>query len=308
MAVAGMGAPSRIDRHPSLMAWIGQCLGLRRSISAAMNRLDRAILDHQADAVVSFMEPMAALHRRFGRSKRPLLTVGTALRFDHPEYRAEPSLARWTRALGSRARWCGSGGLRYALSLEPMQSLPESGLLVGPPLVEILPGPETSSDRSRTTGSKWVVQLARPEQRHEVEFWHRRHREIVIDCFYERSESVGSEEVDNTLRFHTLNRDLFRKRLDDCDGIVLDAGFESLAQAATTGKPMVHWLSRRHPEALVHAHEFAYLGLSSQTRSFHPNPLDTATPPGFRRYREWLSESDSRLAHAFELLASRARA
>jgi hypothetical protein len=119
---------------------------------------------------------------------------------------------------------------------------------------------------------------------------------------------VGSEEVDDTLRFHPLNRDLFRKHLADCDGIVLDAGFETLAQALTIGRPMLHWLSRPHPEALVHAHEFVRLDLSRQTRSFHPNPLDTATPPGFRRYRDWLSQSDSRLAQAFELLASRARA
>lgn len=307
LVVGGMGAPTRIDRHPSLTAWIRQCLGSRRSISAAMANLDRAIAEDHADAIVSFMEPMAALHRRIGHSRSPLLTIGTALRFGHPEYRAEPSLIHLTRALGRRGRWCSLGGLRYALSLEPMRPIPASGLLVGPPLVEVPSAPQAASDRGRESGRGWIVQLARPEQRQEVEFWHHRHPEIAIDCFYERSESVGSEEVDATLRFHPLNRDLFRERSTDCDGIVLDAGFESLAQAAASGRPMVQWLSRPHPEALIHAHELARLGLSQLTRRFHPQPPDGATPPGFHRYREWISKSESCLAQAFALLESRAR-
>lgn len=304
LVVGGMGAPTRIDRHPSLATWIRQCLGSRRSISAAMASLDRVIAEDHADAVVSFMEPMAALHRRFGRSRRPLLTIGTALRFDHPDYQIEPSTIHLTRTLRHRSRWCSLGGLRYALSLEPMNPIPASGLLVGPPLIE-MPNASPSSPDHGHRG--WIVQLARPEQRQEVEFWHQRHPETSIDCFYERSESVGTEEVDATLRFHPLNRDSFRDRLADCDGIVLDAGFETLAQAATSGRPMVHWLGRPHPKALVHAQEFVRLGLSRQSRSFHPHPRDGATPPGFHRYREWVAMSDARLGQAFELLASGAR-
>lgn len=307
LVVGGMGAPTRIDRYPSLAAWIRQCLGSRRSVSAAMASLDRVIVEDHADAVVSFMEPMAALHRRFGRSRRPLLTIGTALRFDHPDYQADSSQIRLTRTLGRRSRWCSLGSLRYGLSLEPLRPIPESGLLVGPPLIETPDTPPSSPEGSRKTGRGWIVQLARPEQRQEVEFWHQRHLETPIDCFYERSESVGSEEVDATLRFHPLNRDLFRDRLADCDGIVVDAGFETLAQAAASGRPMVHWLGRPHPEALVHAQDFERLGLCRRSRSFHPHPHDEATPPGFHRYREWVAMSDARLGQAFELLASGAR-
>lgn len=305
--IAGLGAITRIDRHPSMWACLRHCVQRRRSISLALRALDRSVREGNADAVVSFMEPLAALHHRVGRSRAPLLTVGTALRLNHPDYHPDSTLKRWASMMGRRARWCSFGGLRYAVSLEPLRQVPSSGLLVGPPLVEAITvagSPAGPVDEAR---KGWVVQLARPEQRHEVELWHQRHPETPIDCFYERSESVGSEAVDGTLRFHPLRGDLLKQRMADCAGIVMEAGFEALAQAATAGKPLVQWMSRPHPESLLHAHEFKRLGLSRQERSFHPQPIHPAVPAGTGPFLEWMSTSDARLAEAFTLLQSRVR-
>lgn len=71
LVVGGMGAPTRIDRHPSLAAWIRQCPLSRRSVSAALGRLDRVIAEHHEETVVNLMKPMGSIHGRRTRAGRP---------------------------------------------------------------------------------------------------------------------------------------------------------------------------------------------------------------------------------------------
>ena len=299
----GLGPLTRIDRHPSLWAWAIQCLRRRRSLSIALAALDRTVLGERADAIVSFMDPLAALHRRVGSSRIALLSIGHPLRMTHPDHPIDAVHAASARMISGRARWSSFGGLRYSLSFEPLRPLAEQGLLVGPPLVEGAASPTPA----QTTDGGWVVQLARADQRPEVELWHQRHPEIPIDCFYDRSRSVGTEEVDGNLRFHPLDRDHLRQRMAVSRGIIVDAGFEALAHAASFGKPVVHWLGRPHPETLLLARDLERLGLAKASRSFHPTIDGPSIPPGGERFREWLSRSDACLDTAFRALASHAR-
>jgi len=270
--------------------------------------IDRAISDHRAEALVSFMEPLAALHRRIGKARAALLTIGHPLRWAHPgALRADAPRAK-SPTIARRAVWSSAGGLRHALTLEPVEDLPDSGWMSGPPLLEDLEASDSRSDKATESPEGWVVVLARAEQRHEVENWHQRHPQTRIDCFYQRSESIGSESVDRTLHFHPVDRDLLKQRMVGCKGILIDGGFELLAMAATHGKPLINWLSRPHAESRLLAEEMARLGLSRTCRSFNlEDPGPARRDPGNDRFQEWLSRSGERLTRTFGVLRSRVR-
>ena len=269
--------------------------------------IDRAISVDRADAVVSFMEPLATLHRRIGRANAPLLTIGHPLRWAHPSAPREDALRATARPLARRATWSSAGGLRHALTLEPIEDLPGSGWMSGPPLLEGMTPGGSLAQETLMPSEGWVVVLARAEQRQEVEIWHQRHPRTRIDCFYQRSESVGSETVDATLHFHPLDPGLLRLRMAACEGILIDGGFEALTLAVSQGKPVLHWLGRPHAESRLLAEEMARLGLSRSCRSFNPVEPGELQNPGNRSFQEWLSRSGERLTKTFELLASRIR-
>lgn len=295
--IPGAGTPTRIDRNPSVTRWLWQNLGRRRALRAGMAAIDRAIETAPAGAIVSFMEPLAALHRLVGVRGTPLLTVGHALRLAHPDQEATRRASPEARRIARRARWCSTGGIRYALSLEPLANHPGCGWFAGPPL---LGGPIPPLPQS--PGQGLVIRLGRAEQRTEVERWHEHHPGMVIDCFYDRSETVGTEVVRSTLRFHPLDRDLFRECLSRCSGVVMDGGTEELAEAACFGKPILHWLGRPQPELLLAALDAERAGISRRMTHFNPGRFKEAGIDGTEAFRRWMETADDRLRAAMASL------
>jgi hypothetical protein len=299
--IPGAGVPIRIDRHPSALRWFLDCLGRRRILGAGLAAIDRAIASDGAEAVVSFMEPLAAWHRATRFSRVPLLSIGHGLRLAHPERPRSRRTPADIHRMARRAGWCSFGGLRHALSFQPLGNHPDQGWFAGPPLLD-----SPTEDRPETPGEGLVIRLARAEQRPEVERWHLQHPGVPIDCFYDRSETVGSEVVGTTLRFHPLDREHQRRCMARCAGIVLDGGPEDLAEAACLGKPLLHWLGRSHPESLELALDVERAGVGLRTTHFNPGRLPQAMPTGTEAFRQWMAQSDERLGAAFARLQRQA--
>ena len=299
--IPGLGIPTRIERHPGIVRWLRECVARRRAVQAGLAAIDRSISSGPADAMVSFMEPLAAFHRVARVRNLPLLTIGHALRLAHPDRAGSSEAGPEMRRIARRADWCAGRGLRLALSLEPMANHPSIGWFAAPPLLT-----DDLRPTAGTLGPGLVIRLGRAEQRAEVERWHLHHPEVSIDCFYERSGSIGSEVVRSTLRFHPLDLALLRDRMARGAGIVLDGSIEDLAEAACLGKPMLHWLGRPYPEALLAAADAERAGLSLRMTHFNPALIHRAAPDGTERFRHWLGAADDRLGAAMSQLQQQA--
>jgi len=299
--IPGLGIPTRIERHPGIVRWLRECVARRRAVQAGLAAIDRSISSGPADAMVSFMEPLAAFHRVARVRHLPLLTIGHALRLAHPDRAGSSEAGPEMRRIARRADWCAGRGLRLALSLEPMANHPSIGWFAAPPLLT-----DDLRPTAGTLGPGLVIRLGRAEQRAEVERWHLHHPEVSIDCFYERSGSIGSEVVRSTLRFHPLDLALLRDRMARGAGIVLDGSIEDLAEAACLGKPMLHWLGRPYPEALLAAADAERAGLSLRMTHFNPALIHRAAPDGTERFRHWLGAADDRLGAAMSQLQRQA--
>lgn len=292
--VASPGFCYRNGRRLDLIGTVWQACRRGRDFLASLRVLDAMYVADRVDGLVNFLEPLAGLHHWIRRPRVPQLAIGHQFMVQHPDYPKPRGLRLGAAGIQAFARLNAGRGTCYALSFFRAQDLPGSRLRVAPPLLR-----DEVTQMERSNEGFLLIYLLNAGYRSEVERWHARNPQIPIHCFYDRPASSGVERVDATLQFHPLHGEKFLKYMAASRGVVCSAGFESIAEAASLGKPALAIPVEGHSEQQLNANDAFHCGLAAAGSSFDLEKLPAAVDEAASiRYRDWLNESDARLSAA----------
>ena len=299
--IASPGLLYRNGRRMDLVGTLWQACRRGRAFLGAFRTFDNALADSRPDAIINFLEPLAGLHHWLRRPAVPQLAIGHQFMMSHPDYPRRPGLRLAAAGVHAFSHLAAGRDGCYALSFDPAGDLPHRRVRVGPPLLR----EEVTRLRTSNDGHL-LVYLLNAGYRPEIERWHRRNPGIPIHCFYDRPATDGIESIDPNLQFHPLHGDRFLERMAGCRGVVCSAGFESIAEAASLGKPILAVPVEGHIEQQLNAIDASQSGLAVTARDFNLDPLlESGARPPDGRFREWLKESDCRLEAALKAAVSR---
>ena len=231
--------------------------------------LKKAVRESQADVIINFFEPLTGFYALTCRQRPPVVAVAHQFMNRHPSYvRAS---GRRLQQLGLKwyIRFVGAGSTQFALSLYEAPDLPESRLIVAPPILRR----QLFDLRSNPKGDFVLVYLLNHGYAEQIIAWHKNNPQTALHCFYDKPEAPAEFRFDDTLTFHRLDGEKFLRMMADCKYVACTAGFESLAEAAWLGKPLFLVPVENHIEQQINAVDATRAGLGVADTSFNLDRL-----------------------------------
>jgi uncharacterized protein (TIGR00661 family) len=256
----------------------------------ALRRLRTLVRELRPDLILNFFEPLTGIFALLERHRPPVIAVGHQFMLEHPAHVRAPGLRLQQFGLRWFVRLVGAASTRLALSLYDAPDLPRRNVVVCPPLLrkrlfELRPNPK---------GTMLLVYMVSHGYSERVIAWHAAHPRTVIHCFYDKPGVSAEFQHDATLTFHRLDGEKFLRFMAECQYVVSTAGFESVAEAAYLGKPLVLVPLANQVEQQVNALDAARMGFGVATQRFDldrvsdlPDRLDN------QAYRAWLARAES---------------
>lgn len=219
------------------------------------------------DVVVNFYELLCGLaYMRFHPSVR-LISIGHQFLIRHAEYPYAKSEQEGMLLFRLITLVTGFGSSKeLALSFYPMQSSPQEGVVVVPPLLR------KEVFKLRTSSENFILgYLLNPGYEEEVRKWHKAHPEVKLRFFWDNKKAPNVLKVDENLSFHALDDQLFLQYMATCKAYISTAGFESICEAFYLAKPVM--MIPTHIEQEVNANDASGTGLGIRGDSFDISEL-----------------------------------
>jgi uncharacterized protein (TIGR00661 family) len=222
-----------------------------RSVLIIRNSISR----RNVDVVVNFYELLTGLSYAVLPPKKPCFCVAHQYIFLHPEFNFPKvnsvelkGLKFFTKVTCLRA-----AGL-LALSVRPMDNVPEIGLTVVPPLLR-----KEVFNTEVKDGDYLNGYILNDNYAEEIIGFHENHPDVKMHFFWDKKD-VEEETVvgSGNLTFHRLNDKLFIEYMSGCKAYVTTAGFESVCEAMFMGKPVL--VVPTHIEQQCNAFEISEAG------------------------------------------------
>lgn len=254
-----------------------------------VEKLKKHIDAVKPDVVINFYDLLTGLYNSWYRSQIPVVCVGHQYLFQHRDfsfprghYADRWFLNTYTRLTALRAK------MRLALSFYPLAPGKEDSLRVIPPLMrqELYRQPLDRQEEFL------LVYLLNEGYSQELIEWHKKHPEVPVHCFWDRTDVAPEERYDDTLTFHQLDDEKFLRLMARCSGLAATAGFESVCEAMYLGKPIYLVPVEGHYEQYCNAHDACTAGVGIRGRRFNLNPLvryrdlHDVSPEPFRAWAE----------------------
>ena len=262
--------------------------------------IDTQIRYHNPDVIVNFFEPMSGLYSYICRPNLPVICLGHQYLFQHPDYAFPPGYSLQRRFLQAYIELTAARSTRrLALSFYPASEVPKKNLVVMPPLLR----PALFLQADGHSEPFLLVYLLNSGYAEAILDWHRQHPEIMLHCFWDKTEVPEIVSHDSTLTFHRLNDSLFMSMMAKCSGLVCTAGFEAVCEATYLGKPVLAVPVEGHYEQYCNALDAMSAGVCVFSRTFE---IDQLLPYVAKRYspapefRRWVAGAEIAIVREIE--------
>jgi uncharacterized protein (TIGR00661 family) len=263
------------------------------------------------DIVINFYEILTGFTYALFPPDVPYMCIAHQYIFLHPEFRfphankVELGLLRFfTRVT------CIKASKLFALSIKKMENVPESRIVVVPPLLRKDALEATVSDGNYLHGY-----MLNDTYADEIIRFQAAHPDVFIRFFWDRKGVEDQTVINDHLSFYRLNDRLFIDSMAGCKAYATTAGFESVCEAMYMGKPVL--MVPTHIEQACNAFEASSAGAGIVADDFELDKLlvyitdyqkNTSFPEWVRQaqwyiLKEFQSEKkellDSRLGYRF---------
>jgi uncharacterized protein (TIGR00661 family) len=232
----------------------------------SLQTVHRLVEEHQPDVIVNFYDLLGGLYYLLYKPDIPLVCVGHQYLLEHPafEFPKRSWLNQLVIGLNTRATSFGADK-KLALSFRPMPDAKHKRIVVTPPLLrkEVVALEATSA--SEPYFLAYINQNGFSE---EVIDWHRQHPEVKIHCFWDQKDAAEEIVYHENLVFHRINDRKFLELMRGCKGYVCTAGFESVCEAMSLGKPVMIIPVHGHFEQACNALDALKAGVGMAARDF----------------------------------------
>ena len=249
-----------------------------------------------ADIVVNFYELLTGLTYAVLPPKVPYVCIAHQYLFLHPEFRfpqankVELGLLRFfTRVT------CIKASKLFALSIKKMDNVPESRIVVIPPLLrkEVLEAKSGEGDyiHGYMLNDTYADEIIR---------FQKSHPDVSILFFWDRKGVEDITVINDRLSFYRLNDKLFIQRMADCKAYATTAGFESVCEAMYIGKPVL--MVPTHIEQACNAFEASLAGAGIVADRFDLKQLLDYIPNYQKKtdFRDWVQQAHRYILEEFQ--------
>ena len=134
----------------------------------------------------------------------------------------------------------------------------------------------------------------------EVQQWHKRHPDVEMHFFWDKTDVPETYEYEPGLTFHYINDEKFLQYMAGCGGYATTAGFESVCEAIYLQKPVL--MVPVHIEQACNGYDAMKVGAGVVSKTFDMDKLldlmQNYTPnPDFA---SWCDQAEERIIEAIE--------
>jgi uncharacterized protein (TIGR00661 family) len=270
--------------------WISVVYNLLRAGSylKSIHFIRNQIKHLDADVVVNFYDLLTGLTYAVLPPKVPYVCIAHQYSFLHPEYRFPHAnkiellmLKFFTRIT------CIKASKLFALSITKMENIPDSRIVVIPPLLrkEVL--------KAEVSGGNYLHgYMLNDTYADEIIRFQETHSGVYLDFFWDRKGVSDITRVNDYLSFHKLNDTAFINYMAGCKAYATTAGFESVCEAMYMGKPVL--MVPTHIEQACNAYEASQSGAGIVAVDFDLEKLIDYIPQYQEKqdFREWVQQAD----------------
>ena len=249
------------------------------------------------DIVVNFYEMLTGLTYALFPPKIPYVCVAHQYLFLHPEFRfpkankIELVLLRFFTRIT-----CIKASKLFALSMKKMDNVPESRIVVIPPLLRKDVFETTVSDGDYLHGY-----MLNDNYADKIIKFQEEHPDVSIRFFWDRKGMEDITVINDRLSFHSLNDKQFIKNMAGCKAYATTAGFESVCEAMYMGKPVL--MVPTHIEQACNAYEASWTGAGVISEDFDLGKLLEYIPDYKKNtsFRDWVEQAHWYFMKEFQL-------
>ncbi|MCL1932253.1 MAG: glycosyltransferase [Candidatus Azobacteroides sp.] len=264
-----------------------------KSIHYIRNRIKNS----NADIVVNFYEMLTGLTYALFPPKIPYICIAHQYIFLHPEFqfpqanKVELGLLRFFTRIT-----CIKSSRLFALSVKKMDNVPESGIVVVPPLLR-----KDVLEAEVSEGNYLHGYMLNDTYADKIIRFQAEHPDVFIRFFWDRKGVEDRTVINDHLSFYRLNDKLFIGCMAGCKAYATTAGFESVCEAMYMGKPVL--MVPTHIEQACNAYEASLAGAGIVANDFELDKLLEYTPHYQEKtsFREWVQQAPWFILKEFQL-------
>jgi uncharacterized protein (TIGR00661 family) len=239
------------------------------------------------DMVINFYEILTGFTYALFPPDVPYVCIAHQYLFLHPEYqfpkanKVELGLLRFfTRVT------CIKASKLFALSIKKMNNVPDSRIVVIPPLLR-----KDVLDAKVSEGNYIHGYMLNDTYADEIIRFQEEHPDVFIHFFWDRKGVEDQTVINDHLSFFRLNDRLFVDYMASCKAYATTAGFESVCEALYMGKPVM--MVPTHIEQACNAFEASFAGAGIVSDKFDLDKLLEYIPFYQKKiyFQEWVQQA-----------------
>lgn len=249
-----------------------------------MKRIRKSILEQAPDAVFNFYDLVGAFALRKTGPGIRRIGIGHHFLLHLEAYRScrKGMLDRWLLQAHTRLvlRSCDR---IMALSFRAIQS--KSGIEVIPPLIR-----EPFRRMVHRPGNRYLAYLMTGGYLYDLIRMCREDPDFKVDVFTELKPGM---DLPAGMRIHPFSENRFRELMSQCKGVISTAGFDTAAEAAYHGIPLLVIPARSHYEQYCNSRDVEQSGIGKAVYQLVPGIQAMAESSGNNQFREWADRAGS---------------
>ncbi|MCX6797693.1 MAG: glycosyltransferase [Candidatus Falkowbacteria bacterium] len=290
----------RKDRHnQGINIWLSLWPVIKRSprYLQEIKKIKNLVADIKPDALINFYEPLAGLYWRHHK-ERPLFCLGHQYFFTHPSFPIK-SLSFFQRIALRSYNYLSApaGAIKIGLSFTNEQDRPAKNLYIAPPLIRTVIKKEVPQDKGFI-----LSYVLNHGYFSEIIHWCQNNPGRRVCCFGDK-KNLGDLSLPLNLEINYLSGKKFIEALANCSALAATAGFETIAEAAYLGKPILMVPTKNHFEQSGNAADAKRAKLAISNIYFNLSLLDKQKTPSFSgqvAFKEWVDNYSDKIIKIIE--------
>jgi len=288
--------PASRNKQPNIWKTIIYNLLKTGSYLKSIHFIRKQIKSRNVDIVVNFYEILTGFTYALFPPDIPYICIAHQYIFLHPEFRfpqankVELGLLRFFTRIT-----CIKASKLLALSAQKMDNVPESRMVVIPPLLRKEVFEVSVDDGNYLHGYMLNDTYADKIIRFQAE-----HPDVFINFFWDRKDAEDVTVVNEHLSFYRLNDKLFINQMAGCKAYATTAGFESVCEAMYLGKPVL--MVPTHIEQTCNAFEASSAGAGIVADDFELDLLLKYIPHYQKKtsFHDWVRQASECILKEFQ--------
>jgi uncharacterized protein (TIGR00661 family) len=281
---------SKKSKALSLSKTIGSLFRHFKLYYRSLFAIDEHIQELQPDVIVNFYDVLGGIHQMLFAKKAPMVCMAHQYLMLHKEF-LHPKGNVINRFLVNFNTQITALGAEKKLALSFYKGESDKNIHLVPPLLR-----REVKKLQPEAGNYFLAYVTQQSMADEIVSWQKQHPENIVHCFSDKLKEQDVEEVSTNLFFHKIDGVSFLQMMQKCRGLISTAGFESVCEAMSLGKPVLMVPMKNHYEQTCNALDGQQSGAGLYRKTFAVSDF-TEFIQGFESKRTEFSEWETESTH-----------